>query len=113
MKSNCAILCVALSVPVSLAGCQKGPTVEFGKVQGVVRVNGHPQRAINIQFSPDPGKGNGLPAFAGGMSDDQGNYTLKYSFKDQKGDGAPVGWQRVTLVDSTVGAPAQGQQPRP
>lgn len=107
------IFSIGFCIAIGLGGCNKGPTVEFGKVQGTVRVNGQPQRRIGVQLSPDREKGNGIPAFANGTSDDQGKYTLKYSFKDKVGDGAPVGWHRVTLTDTTVGVTPQGQEAKP
>src|SRR5205823_5811905 len=98
---------------IGLAGCNRGPKVEIGDVHGIVRVNGHPQRGAAVQFSPDRAKGNGLPIIANGVSDDQGKYTLKYAFKDKVGDGAPVGWHRASVIDSTVGVTPQGQEPKP
>jgi hypothetical protein len=96
--TQCTIICIC--VAVSTAGCGKsGPKVEFAKVQGSVLVNGHPQPNVQVQFTPDPEKGNGLPAYAGAVSDDKGNYSLRYSYMNKTGDGAPVGWSRVTLID--------------
>jgi hypothetical protein len=66
-----------------------------------------------VQFSPDREKGNGLPILANGTSDDQGKYTLKYSYKGKIGEGSPVGWQRVAVTDTTVGPTPQGQDPKP
>jgi hypothetical protein len=108
-----ALILNGLAVAICVAGCNKGPNVEFGNVQGTVRINGHPQRGIGIQLSPDREKGNGVPALAYGTSDDQGKYTLKYSYQGKGGDGAAVGWHRVTLVDTTVGMTLQGQEPKP
>lgn len=102
-----------IAIVVALVGCNRGPKVEFGQVHGVVRVNGQPQRRALVQFSPDREKGNGLPIFASGTSDDQGNYTLKYGFEGKIADGAPAGWHRVTILDTTVGATPQGQTPKP
>lgn len=113
MSHRSVLFVTAVCVAVNLAGCKRGPKVEFAKVHGTVRVNGHPQRRVGILFSPDGQKGNGVPAFGIGTSDDQGSYTLKYDYKGQTGDGAPVGWHRVTLVDTTVGVTPQGQEPKP
>jgi hypothetical protein len=66
-----------------------------------------------IRFAPDPEKGNGLPAFASGRTDEEGKYTLKYEYRGKEGIGAPVGWYRVTIIDSKVGATPQGQEPKP
>jgi hypothetical protein len=108
-----ALIVNCICVAVVLAGCNRGPKVEFANVQGVVRVNGQPQGGAMVQFSPDREKGNGLPAFANGTSDEQGKYTLKYSYEEKIGDGAPVGWHRVTIIDTTVGVTPQGHEPRP
>jgi hypothetical protein len=108
-----ALILNGICIAVGLAGCHSGPKVEFGSVQGVVRVNGRPQRGAAVQFSPDREKGNGLPILANGTSDDQGKYTLKYSYQGKIGDGAPVGWQRVSVTDTTVGVTPQGQDPKP
>jgi hypothetical protein len=102
-----------MCITAALAGCNRGPSIEFGKVQGTVRINGKPQRGATVQFTPDAGKGNGLPIFAGGTSDDQGKYTLKYGHEGTIGEGAPVGWFRVTVIDSTIPVPPPGQEPRP
>lgn len=113
MPRQVALSLTAICLATLLAGCNKGPKVDFAKVQGTVRVNGRPQRAVMIQFSPDREKGNGVPAFGNGTSDDQGKYTLKYGYQGKTGEGAPVGWHRVTLIDTTVGVTPQGQQPKP
>src|SRR5262245_49333742 len=98
---------------VTLVSCsgEKGP--EFAPVQGVVRINGKPEPGLLVRLSPDGDKGNGLPAFASGKTDDQGKYTLNYEYKGKEGVGAPVGWHRVTLADSKVGFTPQGQMPKP
>ncbi len=103
---------VLLVVLVPVAGCrEKGP--EFVPVQGVVRIDGKPERGLLVRFSPDAEKGNGLPAFASGRTDEQGKYTLTYEYKGQEGVGAPVGWHRATIIDSKVGLTLQGQAPKP
>jgi hypothetical protein len=94
---------IYICVAIGTAGCGKsGPKIEFGKVQGSVLVNGHPQPNVQVQFTPDPEKGNGLPAYAGAVSDDKGNYSLRYSYMNKTGDGAPVGWNRVSLIDMSA-----------
>ena len=96
---------VGICFIVGAAGCgSSAPKVEFAKVKGAVLVNGHPQRNVQVLFGPDPEKGNKLPALAGAVSDDQGNYALKYSYLNKTGEGAPVGWNRVSLQDMSAGA---------
>jgi hypothetical protein len=98
------IIWIGICVSIGMTSCgQSGPKVEFGKVQGAVLVNGRPQRNVQVLFGPDPEKGNGLPALAGAVSDDQGNYALKYSYLNKTGEGAPVGWNRVSLLDLSAG----------
>jgi hypothetical protein len=100
-------------IAISLVGCKSEPKVEVGKVQGIVRVNGRPQRGAAVQFSPDGDKGSGLPIFANGTSDEQGKYTLKYGYQGKIAEGAPVGSYRVMVTDTTVGFTPQGQEPKP
>jgi len=108
-----ALILNGLWIAICVSGCQKGPSVDFGTVKGIVKVNGKPQRGAMVQFSPDREKGPNVPVIANGTSDDQGSYTLKYSYKGKIGDGAPVGWHRVAVIDTTVGATPQGQEPKP
>jgi hypothetical protein len=101
-----------ITVLAIVAGCrEKGP--EFAPVKGVVRINGTPERGLLVRFAPDPAKGNGLPAFATGKTDDQGKYTMKYDYRGKEGDGAPVGWYRAAIHDSKVGFTPQGQASKP
>jgi hypothetical protein len=104
-------VCALLSA-LFLSGCSE-PSPEFAPVTGVVRINGKPERGLLVRFSPDPEKGNNMPAVASATTDDQGNYTLKYEFRGQEGDGAPVGWHRVSVSDTKVGVTLQGQRPKP
>ena len=113
MSRRSAIGITALSLALALSGCGGEPSPEFAPVSGVVRINGRPQPRLMLRFSPDPEKGNGLPARATGTSDEQGQYTLKYEFRGEEGDGAPVGWHRVSVIDTSVGHTPQGQQPKP
>jgi hypothetical protein len=104
----CGLFFIAL-----LIGCHREKQPEFAPVQGVVRINGRPEPGLLVRFSPDGEKGNGLPAFASGKTDEQGKYTMSYEYRGTEGVGAPVGWQRATVVDSKVGITPQGQVPKP
>jgi hypothetical protein len=106
--SLCAVCLAAI-----ITGCGGEPSPDFAPVAGVVRINGKPQPKLLVRFSPDPEKGNGLPAVATGTSDAQGKYTLNYEFRGEEGAGAPVGWHRVSVVDTSVGHTPQGQMPKP
>jgi hypothetical protein len=113
MSNGARFAISGLLVAVMLAGCRRGKGPEFAPVQGIVRVNGIPERGLLVNFSPDPEKGTGIPAFATGKTDEQGHYTMKYDYRGKEGDGAPVGWQRATIMDSKVGFTPQGQEPKP
>ncbi len=105
-SARSAIIWIGVCIAIGVAGCGKsGPKVEFAKVHGAVLVNGHPQSNVQVLFTPDPEKGIGLPAFAGAVSDSEGNYALRYSYLNKTGDGAPVGWSRVTLLDMSAANP--------
>src|SRR5262245_58192921 len=105
---------ILIGICMSQTACNSGaPSVEFGKVHGTVRVNGRPQPKIQVIFSPDKEKGIKLPAVAGAETDQQGNYALRYSYHNKTGEGAPVGWSRVTLSDMSVGYPRDGQPLKP
>jgi hypothetical protein len=110
-RSNIGIC--ALCLAAILSGCGGEPRPELGRVSGVVKINGRPQPKLLVRFAPDAEKGNGLAATATGTSDAEGKYSLKYEFRGEEGEGAPVGWHRVSVIDTAVGHTPQGQQPKP
>jgi hypothetical protein len=89
------------------AGCSE-PMPEFGIVRGVVTANGKPLPKVVITFMPDPTKGNNWPINASATTDEQGKYELRYGYKGQAGAGAPVGWHRVTALDTRFSSIPQG-----
>ena len=97
---------------VLLVGCGKS-LPEFGEVEGVVLVQGKPQRGLLVRFLPDPDQDNDLPINASGQTDDQGKYRLRYYYKGAEGLGAPVGWHRVLIEDTTLARVPQGAAPPP
>lgn len=103
----------AIGFLVLLSGCGSEPSLDYTPVEGVVTINGKPEKGVMVRFSPDPEKGNALPGVATGKTDDQGKYALRYEYRGKEGIGAPVGWHRVTLIDTKVGFTPQGQQPKP
>jgi hypothetical protein len=113
MSYRRALIVHALLICALSTGCDRGPKVEFGTVKGTVRVKGQPKGRLMLRFLPDREKGNGVPSLASGTTDAQGNYTLHYEFQGKEGDGAAVGWHRVTVVDTAVGYTPQGAEPKP
>src|SRR5262245_7328863 len=95
-------LILSFLAALSIVGCRGGAEpLDTGNVQGVIRVNGKPQPSLRVRFMPDREKGNGKPAFATGFTDQQGKYTLTYEYHNKEAPGAPVGWNRVVLDDTT------------
>lgn len=113
MWSRCRQAACIITIAILLNGCTDQPRPEYAKVEGTVRINGKPEHGLSVRFSPDPEKGNALPAIATGITNGQGKYTLQYEYRGEEGEGAPVGWHRVTIVDTKVGFTPQGQQPKP
>lgn len=73
------------------AGCGGGPGLAtVAPVTGIVRYNGVPVRDAYVKFSQE-----GCPIVAGGFTDDMGRFELT---SYQKGDGAPVGENKVTIT---------------
>lgn len=105
-STACFVAMCVMAMPL-LTGCgEKLP--EFGPVEGIVRIKGKPKQGILVRFLPDPAKGNELAVNASGLTDASGKYQLRYAFKDIDGMGAPVGWHRVVLEDSSLSSIPQG-----
>jgi hypothetical protein len=111
LPDRCLVI-IVIALLAALPGCGK-KLPEFGKVSGVVRVNGQPQRRLLVRFMPDPEKGNALPINATGKTDNEGRYTLHYAWQENEGEGAPVGWHRVVIEDTGLSGVQQGQAPPP
>ena len=82
-------------------------------MEGTVKVKGQPKGRLVIRFFPDPEKGNNLPINSIGTTDAQGNYTLQHNLDGKEGPGAPVGWHRIIIEDTSRGPTPQGQTPPP
>ena len=91
-----ALLAVCFLLP--FGGCGKG-LPEMGEVTGVLTMNGEPLPEVTIRFCPEPSETGTTPKTSSALTDEQGNFTLKY---DDAGDvtGAAVGSHRVVLVDT-------------
>lgn len=92
-----------------VAGCGGEPMPEFGQVTGTVRVKGKPTSLLSVRFLPEPSEGKETPGSASAVTDENGRYELKYYFKGKEGPGAPVGWNRVVVEDTRLGAIPQGR----
>ncbi|GDX91662.1 hypothetical protein LBMAG46_16690 [Planctomycetia bacterium] len=97
--------CLALAVSV-LVGCGRGDMPELGDVYGKVTLDGKPVPNINILFTPESGRA------AGGVTDEEGNYELKYL---EGYSGSKVGPAKVTFewspgVEPSAAIPAKYMQ---
>jgi hypothetical protein len=61
-------------------------------------VNGSPAARVRVEFHPDATKGASGPS-SYGETDENGRFTLAYSYKDSPGEGAVVGWHKVVVQD--------------
>jgi hypothetical protein len=77
-----------------LAGCS-GSEPTLAEVKGQLKMNGKPLKNVKVEFQPDPDKGT-RGTGSTGVTDEQGNFTLKYS---ETKTGAIVGHHRVILSD--------------
>ncbi len=88
------LLAIAMLGVVSLAGCgeQSGP--ELGQVTGTITKGGAPLVGADLEFYPT---GDGGASY--GTSDEQGNFTLRYSTGKP---GAMVGDHKVVVIGGTT-----------
>jgi len=100
--------CGFVAASVAVAGCGGEKLPEFGQVVGTLSARGKPLKGMAITFMPDPGQGNNSPINASATTDEQGNYSLRYGYKDNSGAGAPVGWHLVTVLDTRYSSIPQG-----
>lgn len=84
---------VVLLAALLAAGCSGDPPL--AEVSGKVVLNGQPLKNVRVDFQPDPDKGTRGKG-ATGVTDDNGNFTLKY---DGAKPGAVVGHHKVTVTD--------------
>ena len=89
-----------------LSGCGSSDMPELGDVTGKVTMDGKPVAGVNILFTPESGRA------AGGVTDNEGNYELKYL---EGYGGCKVGPAKVTFewspgIDATVAIPSQYTQ---
>jgi hypothetical protein len=113
MSNRLGIALCTLCLTTLFLGCGGERAPEFVPVEGVVSLNGQPKGGLFVRFSPEEAKGNTTRSTASGTSDAQGKFKLQYEYNGETGEGAAVGWYRVTIADTTIGYTAQGQQPKP
>lgn len=102
-------LCAAVAFAVPMSGCGGGSGLKLQKVSGVVTFDGKPLTKGNVQFTPDGSKGTRGPMATGAIGPD-GRFTLTTT---TSGDGAPVGFYRVTVNCWDEGAPFDPKNPKP
>jgi hypothetical protein len=81
---------------ITSVGCGK-KLPALGEVSGTLSLNGKPLDEVQVEFLPDPEKGNmAQPSKA--ETDKDGRFVLVFSGAVEK-NGVPVGWNRVVLQD--------------
>ncbi len=89
------VLWFVCSVAVGMVGCGKGPSL--APVSGRVTMDGMPLADAHITFQPVGDPQNPYPGPASyGVTDSQGNYTLRLIDSDRPG--AIVGKHQVTIT---------------
>jgi len=83
-------LLAIVGLSAALTGCGGGPGVEIAPVSGRVTLDGRPVKGAYVEFIPKKG---GRPS--GGITDEEGRYTLQYSLDDV---GAVLGPARVLVT---------------
>jgi hypothetical protein len=96
-----ALVCACLAAP--LGGCDG---VKRVPVTGAVTLDGQPLQGGVLLFHPNESKGNTNRASCTGPVKN-GRYTLVTSgvTRDETGQGAPLGWYKVTLINDLPGTP--------
>jgi hypothetical protein len=89
---------------LTAAGCG-GPRLV--PVSGVVTLDGKPLSHAVVSFNADATKGNTATVSCVGRLNEQGQYQLKTMAvkKSDSGEGAPLGWYKVTLLTGLPGEP--------
>jgi hypothetical protein len=107
---------VLLHFALIVAGC--GPGFKVVPVTGKIFVNGEPLPAADatVVFRPDSAKGNTINLDFSGTTDENGNYSLYYGGKGNRG--AAPGWYKVAVVATEplqfpTGPPGPDKRKRP
>jgi hypothetical protein len=102
-------LCAAVAIAVPLSGCGGGNGLKLQKVSGVITFDGQPLTKGNVQFTPDSSKGTRGPMATGAIGSD-GKFTLTTA---TPGDGAPVGFYKVSVNCWDEGPAFDPNNPKP
>jgi hypothetical protein len=100
-----------LSVLLLPLGCgTKGKSYDVAPVSGHVTMDGKPMADLEVRFSPSAGLDY---PYSVGVTDEQGNYTLKLAGPGGGREGAVVGEHHVTIDidDQLKGKLFQGKRP--
>ena len=97
MRARFAAAVVVMLLLVALQGCGGGG-VQFAPVSGKVTMDGKPLAGVNVYFIPVAKPGSDIAGDSGGgVTDENGQYTLKTSTRDGLKDGAQVGKHKVII----------------
>jgi hypothetical protein len=98
---------VSLAVGAAMAGCGDGGAARSGtaRVKGTVTVNGQPLAVGGISFLPDKQRQTKGRAAMGKIVD--GKVEKMKTYDD--GDGAIVGWHKVTIRSAKPGGPVSSK----
>ena len=88
-----ACLAIALAPPL---GC--GRNASPASVEGTLRLDGKPLDNCLVTFLPEPSQGAQGPR-SSALTDKNGSFRLR---RDDQGEGAAMGWHRVTVQDMSV-----------
>jgi hypothetical protein len=98
VRARLPLTLVLVSLLVALQGCSGGGGVKYAAVTGKVLMDGKPLAKAAVTFVPIPKPGSDIAGdTASGLTDENGQYTLRTITKDGWKDGAIVGKHRVSI----------------
>ena len=97
MRARLRLTFAVMLLLVAVQGCGGGG-VRFVPVTGKVTMDGKPLAKAAVTFIPQAKPGSEIAGnVSSGLTDENGQYTLKASTKDGEKDGAQVGKHKVTI----------------
>ena len=97
MRSRLSLTFAVIPLLVALHGCDSSG-MKYAPVTGKVTMDGKPLAKVSVVFSPVPKPGSQIAGdTAGGLTDENGQYTLKTSTANGLKDGAQVGKHNVRI----------------